>query len=351
MAYPAITVLMCVYNGEPYLREAIDSVLGQSFGDFELLIVDDGSTDGSVLTVTGISDPRIRLLKNEKNLGLVESRNRGIANSSGKYVAILDCDDIATKERLAKQFAFMEANPAFGMIGSWIEIIDAGGRSTGEVMQYPAEPGQIPSFLLFGNYFAQSAVFIRKSSLPEQWYRSEFPVAEDYDLWARMASVTRLWNLQEVLTSYRVHSPSATFRKAELMERCIRGVVLHQLHLLGVQPSDNEMNIHRSVARLDFRLNRDFLVDAELWLKKLCRCNENSGRYDPDNFKKVIGWYWYLVCRQSTGLGFYSWRTFENSELGRLADLGVWPQVKFLVRCAIRFHKRRRGWICLAVPS
>lgn len=341
MATPEISVLMCVYNGEAYLRDAIDSVLLQTFVNFELLIIDDGSTDGSVDLVNSYSDPRIRLLRNETNLGLVHTRNKGFAEAHGRYIAILDCDDIANPERLAKQFAFMEANPDFGMIGSWVEILDADGIPTGEVMRYPAEPEEIPPLLLFGNTFAQSAAFIRKSSLPDEGYRFEFPVAEDYDLWVRMASVSKLWNIQEPLTRYRVHSPSMTFSKAELMVHCISRIIASQLASMDLAPSEKEVGLHRGIGNLSFPLSTGFLDDAESWLKVLCQANKNSGRYNLAVFEKIIGWRWYLVCRQSTGLGFCSWRSFQKSELRKLTNFTLWQQVKLLIRCAIKFQSKQ----------
>lgn len=342
MPTPIISITMAVYNGESFLRQAIDSILDQTFTDFELLIVDDGSTDLSVEIVSSYNDPRIRMIRHDVNLGLVAARNNALRCSRGEYVAILDCDDIAYPERLAKQFSFLNRNPEFGMVGSWIEIIDARGDSTGEVMRYPAAPEDIPSLLLFGNYFSQSAVLIRKASLPEEYYRAEYPVAEDYDLWARMAAGAKLWNIQQVLTRYRVHHPSTSFSKARLMEQCVREIIANQLSLIGVEPSMDEMEIHRGLGTLRFEASTDFIVAAEAWLKRLCRANKVKKIYNSTNFERILGEKWYLLCRESTGLGFISWRLFRKSELCQLAGLTLWPQIKFLIRCAIKWHRQKR---------
>lgn len=115
---------MPVYNGERFLREAIESVLQQTFADFELLIVNDGSTDRSLDIIQTYNDSRIRLIDNGANLGLIAARNTGLKNARGEYIALLDCDDIAYPDRLAEQIAFLDKNPSFGMVGAWIEMID-----------------------------------------------------------------------------------------------------------------------------------------------------------------------------------------------------------------------------------
>lgn len=332
---------MPVYNGEAYLREAIDSILHQTFADFELLIVDDGSTDRSVEIIKTYDDPRVRLIRHDVNLGLVATRNDALRCARGEYVAILDCDDSAYPERVARQLSFMDRNPEFGMVGSWIEIMDARGNPTGEVMRYPAPPEEIPALLLFGNYFSQSSVFIRKASLPKEHYRPEYPVAEDYDLWVRMAAGSKLWNVQEVLTRYRVHSPSASFSKAEAMERCVRKIISNQLSQIGIEPSTREMDIHRNIGTLWFRASADFIGEAETWLKKLYQANQETKYFASPFFERILGEKWYLLCREATGLGFSSWRLFRNSELHAWTRLTLWQQIKFLIRCSIRWQRQK----------
>ena len=128
MSYPTLSIIMPVYNAEAYLHEAVKSILAQSFTDFELIIVEDGSTDNSLEIIEGFSDSRIHVLYNDGNQGIVYSRNRGNAASRGRYIGPFDADDIAEKDKFKKQLRFLECNPDYGMIGSWAHLVDHEGR-------------------------------------------------------------------------------------------------------------------------------------------------------------------------------------------------------------------------------
>lgn len=338
MSQPKVTVVMPVYNGEQYLAEAIESILSQTMQDFELLVVDDSSQDRSVEIASSYRDPRLRLLVNGENLGVGKTRNRGLAESAGEFVAFLDCDDLALPERLEKQVSFLETHPEFGMVGSSVEIIDGEGVGR-DVMRYPAAPDEIPPLLLFGNYFSQSAVMMRKSSLPGACYRSEYPLGEDYDLWVRMAAVAKVWNLPQALTKYRVHGPSATFTKAELMESCIRKLLTEQLASMGVTPTQPEIELHRQLGMLRFRLSADIFPVAERWLMKLIDSNRTARRYQEHALKKVVARRWYMFCREGSGAGLRAWNSYRAAELSRWAELTTWESCKFFVRCLIRWQR------------
>src|SRR2546428_1522930 len=125
---PGVRVLMAVHNGEPHLRAAVESVLAQTYPDFELLIVDDGSTDGSADVVRSYEDRRIRLLENERNLGQIPSLNRALREAHGEYVARLDHDDLCLPERLERQVEELDAEPSAALAGTWIDVVDEDGR-------------------------------------------------------------------------------------------------------------------------------------------------------------------------------------------------------------------------------
>jgi glycosyltransferase involved in cell wall biosynthesis len=128
MNMPLVSVVMPLFNAEKYVGDAVESVLNQSYTNFELIIINDASTDKSAACVQGIVDRRIVIVENENNLGIVASRNRGLALAKGKYIAVLDSDDIALPNRLEKQVAFLEANPAYGICGSYYHVINGIGK-------------------------------------------------------------------------------------------------------------------------------------------------------------------------------------------------------------------------------
>jgi hypothetical protein len=200
---PVITVLMPVFNGERYLREAVASILNQSYGDFEFLIIDDGSTDRSAAIIDSYRDPRVRLVRHQANLGLVPTLNRGLELARGKYVARMDCDDISLPDRFAKQVALLEAAPEIGVCGGWIEYFM--GREL--VLELPAEDQAIKQALLTFNPMAHPTVMIRASVIERHRirYDPDYPHVEDYELWSRLAALTGFANIPEVLLKYRIH--------------------------------------------------------------------------------------------------------------------------------------------------
>jgi len=141
-----VTIIMPVYNGEVYLREAIDSILDQTLTDFEFLILNDGSSDHSVDIVRSYDDPRIRLVENEANLGVVQTLNRGLDLANGTFIARMDCDDRSLRDRLARQVAFLDDHPEVGICGTWMEAI---GARAGYIWRYPTDPERIRCSLLF----------------------------------------------------------------------------------------------------------------------------------------------------------------------------------------------------------
>jgi len=218
MGLPRVTVLMAVYNGERYLREAVESILGQTFSDFEFVIVDDGSTDRTwqVLTEYAARDPRIVLLQNSENLGLTRSLNKGLHAAQGEYIARQDADDISLPHRLEKQVAVLEECHDVVLVSANIDLMDADGQ----VWWHPrrnATSGLIAWFLLFCNYLGghSQVMFRRQAALDLGGYAEDRPCSQDYELWLRLAEVGDVVILPEVLLLYRTHGESVTSRYGE----------------------------------------------------------------------------------------------------------------------------------------
>ncbi|MFY7888286.1 MAG: glycosyltransferase family 2 protein, partial [Spirosomataceae bacterium] len=183
---PTISVLMPMYNAEAYLGLAIESILNQTYQDFELVILNDGSTDKSLEIALSYQDKRIRVLENEGNLGLIYTRNRLITEARGDLLAWLDSDDVAVTTRLEEQYDFLQKNPKVALVASWATIIDSNGKPTGGFRKSYIKDEYLQALLLFVNYIVQSSVMIRKSCLPSIPY--QLPFSEDYDLWVRVAA-------------------------------------------------------------------------------------------------------------------------------------------------------------------
>lgn len=213
---PTVTVLMPVYNAAPYVRLAIESILEQTYADFELLIIDDGSTDTSQEVIRSYADPRIRLLENGENQGLTRTLNAGLEAARAELIARQDADDLSLPRRLEKQVAFMEAHPAIALLGTQALQIDHRGRYRGTI-DHSLETAGLRWELLFGNAFVHSSVMYRRKIVWRELggYSEAFPFAEDYELWSRVASSHSVANLPDRLVAYRVHASAQKQRFRE----------------------------------------------------------------------------------------------------------------------------------------
>jgi glycosyltransferase involved in cell wall biosynthesis len=213
---PHISVLMSVYNGEKYLKEAVESILGQTFTDFELIIVNDASTDNTdaILHEVAKADSRIILIKNEANLGLTKSLNIGLKQARGEYVARMDTDDISLPERFELQKKFLDENPSIVAVGGENEIIDTDGKKTGYKKVYTG-PALLHFLFIIGNQINHSSIMFRKKPiLDEGGYDEHFRYVQDFELWSRLSKKKFLFsNLTTPLLQYRLHSNSITQAK------------------------------------------------------------------------------------------------------------------------------------------
>ncbi len=211
---PAITVLLPVYNGAGYLKDAVTSVLGQSFRDFELLIIDDGSTDETPSIIERFDDQRVRYVRHELNRRLIATLNEGLAMAKGKYVARMDADDVCHPKRLEMQERFLEAHPDVGVVGTAVRSTDGEGRY-GPVYRFPERHDVIMWALSFVCPLAHPSVMMRRNLvLSAGGYAASALHAEDYDLWERLSTGTRFANLPQALLNLRKHDASLTVREA-----------------------------------------------------------------------------------------------------------------------------------------
>ena len=205
---------MPVYNGEKYLKKAIESILNQTFRDFELIIINDGSTDKSISIINSYRDERIILLRNNKNSGVVIALNKGLEYARGKFIARLDCDDLCAPSRFKQQFNFLNNYKNICACGSWAKAIDAKGNFLFN-MKSPT------GYILKYNYWKPSPIIsstfmIRKSLLDNIRFEDsginvEGVIAEDYDFWMRIIKSKKIiYNMKDFLISYRIHSGSVT---------------------------------------------------------------------------------------------------------------------------------------------
>jgi glycosyltransferase involved in cell wall biosynthesis len=229
-AVPHVSVLVSVSNGERYLRTALDSVLGQSVADLELLVVDDGSTDATPAILDAIRDPRLRVLRNDERLGLAASLNRGLDEARGRFVARLDADDVALPRRLARQLARIQADPQAAIIGSAVLDLRENDR-LGRVHAMPQGPAAVRWASLFSSPFFHPSVLVDREALEAHGlrYDAEYLESEDYDLWTRLLTHAEGDNLAEPLVLYRVHPGQASRARRGIQRDFQRQVALREI--------------------------------------------------------------------------------------------------------------------------
>jgi glycosyltransferase involved in cell wall biosynthesis len=315
MTAPAVTVLMPVYNGAAFLREAIGSILGQTATGFELLVVNDGSTDDTSAILRATRDSRLRVIDNGANLGLITSLNRGLDAASGEFVARMDADDIALPRRLERQAAFLRSSPGTGLCGTWFRTIGE-GRST--VVRPPAGPEDMAAKLFYESPLAHPTVMFRRALFAEHGlrYSPDFAHAEDYDLWTRAAEVTALANLPEVLLQYRQHAEQVSSAKAAKQDETVQKILLRQLFKVYPQASEAECAAHVAIVRNRLSAEDGLAVgDVESWLRKLIRANDSAAKPFPrEAFRRALAFVWWRYCApRCAARGVL--RTFLASEL------------------------------------
>lgn len=263
---PEISVLMSVYNGERFLREAIDSVLNQSFRNFEFIIINDGSNDNSqnIINEYAKMDDRIRV-HNQENEGLIASLNKGLEIAKSNLIARMDADDVCALDRFEKQFSYMSLHKNVGVLGGAITLIDDHGHIIRK-SSYPFMGKDMDDFILRGSPVAHPAVMMRKDLvLGLGGYRKAYKSAEDYDLWLRLKEKTNIDNLSDVLLFYRQHDDKISFKFAhqQALASVIARLAFRQRCLGKPDPTECLNSLSPSSINL-FELSEDERQSIEL---------------------------------------------------------------------------------------
>lgn len=285
---PKVSVVMPAYNAEKYIGEAIDSILNQTFTDFEFIIINDGSTDKTKDIILSYSDKRIVYLENEKNSGIVFTLNKGLDRSHGEYIARMDSDDISLPTRLKKQVEFLELNKDIGLLGTGIKVLNGENE---QVILYRTDPKELKAELLFSSCLAHPTVMMRKSVLKDNnlFYDKNFQGREDFALWWEFAKVSKISTIPETLLCYRIHDNQIT--KKRDAESIINSKNLLDLRLkyLNINLSDYEKKCMYKycVGKFDEFSKKD-LECFIFTLKKIYKNNDKTMYFSKSVLKKIF---------------------------------------------------------------
>jgi glycosyltransferase involved in cell wall biosynthesis len=312
---PEVSIIMPVFNSENFIQAAVESLLTQTFHDFELIIVNDGSTDNSLNIIRSFSDNRIRILNNDRNRGIVYSRNRGLKEARGKFIAPFDSDDIALPEKFEKQITFLHKNPDFGMIGSWAKLIDQEGSIKNKRWKLPASPQAIPSILLFRNYFAQPSLLIRRELIPQGGYEEGYEIGEDYIMWADIAKKAKVWNLPEHLVYIRQH-PGNMSRKDNPALRDYESRIYQRLFKpLKIEVDSTRFELLMHLKYSQKIENPDILKSVEGFLTLILSQNLKLKVYAHKYLVRTVFNRWLKACYMSKEMHLKSFFSFIKSPL------------------------------------
>jgi len=279
---PRISVILPVYNCEKYINETIQSVINQTFENFELLIIDDCSTDSTVAIIKSFNDHRIQLIQKEKNTGYTNSLNYAISIAKGEYVARMDGDDICLPKRFEKQVTFLDQNPNVILCGTSIQII---GKN--KILHYPSIHDEIMVKLCFGNSFFHPSVMGRLNIFKENPYDTRFEPAEDYDLWTRLVFKGKLANLNEVLLMYRVHDQQISVVKNKYQTTVGYASQFRMLEPLIDFEEDIYIKMHIAFKKQEYYSKEDFKKSLVLF-KTIQKGNAKNKVYSTTLFEDKL---------------------------------------------------------------
>lgn len=288
MRTPLVSAVIAVHNGERYIGEAVKSFLEDGLRDIEVVVVEDGSTDGTRAVLSLIADNRLVVLDNDGNLGVAASFNRAMDAARGRYVAFLGADDMSLPDRLATQYEFLEHNPAVGVLGAWMRTF--GGRR--RLMRYPENDADIRIGNLFICSVGHPAVMLRRELFLDRGLRfnGSLRAGVDYDLWSRAeAAGIRFHNLQRPLVRYRTHAGQITSRRREEQLATDRMVKRFLLERLGLTPSEEELDLHAGMMFRKTVISDAAAADAYVaWAGRILDANRKSGIYDQEGLERYL---------------------------------------------------------------
>ena len=335
MSSPLITVILPVYNRENYLREAIQSILDQTYKNFELLIVDDASTDNSLRVAKDFQDPRIRIISNKVNKGVSFSRNKGIFEAKGDLIAFMDSDDISLSDRLWKQVRILEDKKDVSICGSWLTFM-----STGKILRAREYHEEIKCNMLIFCSMSVGLVMARAEVFDDNWFDTTMRYGEDYELWSRLIWKERMYNIQESLIMYRDHKNQLSVQNKQHQIEMDLNI---RLDLFGKINYDREKYPDDLLKKgLGYENNIDLKTYKIFygWLGQLKNINRQQQVYGIKHFNTVINHiqeelvYKTFFLKHFTNLNklskFKILTSYDHKSVFRVARLKVKEKMKFL---------------------
>lgn len=321
---------MPVYNAEKYLSETINSIICQTFIDFEFLIIDDGSADGSMGILNSYKDPRIKVFKNNQNIGYVKTLNGLIGLSSGKYIARQDNDDISLPNRLEKQVMFLEKNEDIGLCGT--NMVSFGDNR--KMTLLPTGDDEIRAYMIISNPIVHPTAMFRRSLFTQmgvEEYDESFCPAEDYAMWFEISKKAKLANLPEALLKYRCHEKNTSqVKKGEQIQKAnqIRKRIIEST--LSCEISDEEASLLNMISYPE-PIFCENVMSLEKVLIKILKKNLQVGYYKDKVIRKIFCYFWMKICFKANNISLSrKMHIYFSSRLCNFAALKSLVSLKYI---------------------
>lgn len=297
---PRVSILMPVYNAGQYLSTALDSILSQSFRDWELILINDGSTDDSESIIMQYDDERIYYIKNTINLKLIKTLNKGIDYCGGQYIARMDADDICHPDRLKQQVEFLDSHPEYLMCGTSASVIDHNGKKTGKIHNL-TKNDYLQINLMFSPSFIHPSMLIRREVLQQNRYNENYKHVEDYELWCRIAKQGKVANIDAELMEYRWHDSNISVVHNKVQEELKDKIIKDEIGRLGIITTEEELHYHKITFRLYNLGSRqavsiDSFKKVSSWFSKLIKQNSIKQVYNQSALIAFLWSRWTVLC-------------------------------------------------------
>lgn len=329
-----ISVIMTNYNTpEEYLREAIDSILNQTYSNFEFIIVDDCSSDDSLSVIESYHDTRIKVLRNTENIGLTKSLNKALNVAKGEFIARMDSDDISEPRRFQKQVDFLSEHEEVIVCGTWVNFIGDVSPDKKSMCRVIPNREIFRIMLLFGNYpnIVHPTAMFRHESLKKYSisYDERFIFAQDYCMWVSCSKYGECANVPEILFNYRIHQGAISSNKKKAQEECAIGIIRNQISDMGIEIQDEMMPYHRNM----FSERKKYDLNLKTWIMELIKANEKAKMYNQIILEKLLWKKW----AETVYFGLKGCSLKEKIKRLKTLPLKYYPELMKI------FLKRRKG--------